>query len=797
MLEPRTKRPLETIMNERFASLLGKLRRQRGTSVAGLAVKAAGFARETVTAKVALQTCDQVGPGARAIGGRPVVENEGRLEIGADLRINSRWSPVELQVAKGATLAIGDGVQINYGTLIAAQQRVTIGSRVMIGNYCIIADTEVPGTPAAEGAPVLPVTIADDAWLAARVTVLPGAKIGAGAVITAGSVVGGEIPPGVVAGGIPARVLRDVASHARANGAHTNGAATHAPVPTSSPSYVEPKPREVAHRGTIISDFTISELAGQLGAIEGPGVEADVASFGQVVQALLQGPPAGYDDFAVVWTRADSAAPTFAKVAAFERVDMDALLAEVDRHCELIVKAASAYRTVFVPTWTQPSYERGLGLIDLRDGGVARALHAMNHRLFEKLAAAGNVYVLDAERWMVRVGKNAQPPKSWYIGKVPFHAEVFAEAARDIHAALGAKAGRARKLLVLDLDDTMWGGIVGDVGWENLRLGGHDGTGEAFVDFQRAVKGLTRRGIVLAVVSKNEEATALEAIRKHPEMVLREEDLVAWRINWKDKAQNILEIVKELNLGLQSVVFIDDNPVERARVREALPEVLVPEWPEDKHLYRSALAGLRCFDVPSLTKEDIERTALYAAERKRDQLQASVGSIDEWLLGLGIRVVAEPLAPHNVQRTVQLLNKTNQMNLSTRRLTESELTEWAGAPHRKLWAVSVSDRFGDAGLTGIVSVEVEGAKASIVDFVLSCRVMGRKVESTMVHVAVEHARAARAARVEARFQKTSKNKPCLDFWKDSGFRAEGEEVFSWEASAPFELPRAIALEVER
>ena len=285
------------------------------------------------------------------------------------------------------------------------------------------------------------------------------------------------------------------------------------------------------------------------------------------------------------------------------------------------MKAASAYRSVFVPTWTQPSYERGLGLIDLREGGVARALHAMNHRLFEKLAAAGNVYVLDAERWMARVGKNAQPPKSWYIGKVPFHAEVFAEAARDIHAALGALAGRARKLLVLDLDDTMWGGIVGDVGWENLRLGGHDGTGEAFVDFQRAVKGLTRRGIVLAVVSKNEEATALEAIRKHPEMVVREEDLVAWRINWNDKAQNILEIVKELNLGLQSVVFIDDNPVERARVREALPEVLVPEWPEDKHLYRARSRG----SAASMSLRARGRHRTYRPLRRRAEARPAPG----------------------------------------------------------------------------------------------------------------------------------------------------------------------------
>jgi FkbH-like protein len=786
-------------VNDRLSNLLQKLQRQGTSSVTELASKAWRVAGESTGAAVAFRDCDRVGSGARAMNGRPIVRNQGRIEIGEDFRVVSKWIPVELATGKGGTISIGDQVQINYGTMISAEKRVAIGNRVMIGNHCIIADTEVPGTPPVDDSPAREISIGDGAWLAVRVTVLPGAKIGAGAIITAGSVVAGEIPAGVVAGGIPARVLRggQPQGEAGAATAHTNGTPhSHSPRADVVAAAARPAEREVAYRGTIISDFTIAELATQLPLTgDGPAAEAEVAPFGQVVQALVQGPIAGHADFAVVWTRPEAVVPSFAKVVSSERVDEAALFAEVDAFCELVAKAAPAYRAVFVPTWTRPAYERGFGLLDLREGGATRALQAMNHRLAEKLAATSGVYVLDAHRWLMLAGRNAYPPKSWYLGKVPFQAEVFAEAARDIHAALGAIAGRTRKLLVLDLDDTMWGGIVGDVGWENLRLGGHDGLGEAFVDFQRAVKALSRRGIVLAIVSKNEEATALEAIRRHPEMILREDDFVAWRINWRDKAQNILDIVKELNLGLQSVVFIDDNPVERARVREALPEVFVPEWPEDKHLYRSTLASLRCFDVASLTKEDAGRTALYAAERKREQLQQSVGSIDEWLEGLGIRVLVQPLAAQNLQRTAQLLNKTNQLNLSTRRLTDNELVEWAKGPGRKLWAISVSDRFGDAGLTGIVSVEVEGHKAAIVDFVLSCRVMGRRVEAAMVHVAVDHARAAGAQRVEARYLKTSKNKPTLDFWTTSGWKVEEGDVFAWDATAPFELPRAITLEL--
>ncbi len=621
-------------------------------------------------------------------------------------------------------------------------------------------------------------------WLTSRVTVLPGASIGAGSVITAGSVVSGSIPPGVVAGGIPARVIR------QATAAEVSGQVE----PQALPAPPALKRPEVAHRGLLISDFTIDELALRLEAdLEEPGLTAEVAPFGQVVQALLQGSQ-GEQDFAVVWTRPETAIASFGRLLGFEAVPLSELLAEVDTFCELLVNGLQGYKFAFVPTWTLPGHQRGLGVLDARDGGATRALAAINLRLMERLAVAPNLHVLNAQRWIDAAGQKAHSPKLWYLGKVPFDGEVFAEAARDLKAAVRGLTGKARKLLVLDLDDTLWGGIVGDAGWQNLRLGGHDSVGEALVDFQRAVKALTRRGIVLGIVSKNEEATALEAINSHPEMVLKLTDFVGWKINWTDKAKNIVDLAFDLNLGLQSVVFIDDNPLERARVRESLPEVLVPEWPEDKLLYPSALVALRCFDAPALSREDAERTQLYASEKRREELKRDVGSIEQWLSGLEIRVRAEPLGPTNLARTTQLLNKTNQMNLSTRRLTEVELTEWAKGPGRGLWAVSVSDKFGDAGLTGIVSLEANGAGARIVDFVLSCRVMGRKVEETMVHLAVARARELGLGTVEAVLLPTSKNKPCLDFWKGSGFARDGER-FHWNSGErAFPLPGVLSLE---
>lgn len=434
-------------------------------------------------------------------------------------------------------------------------------------------------------------------------------------------------------------------------------------------------------------------------------------------------------------------------------------------------------------------------MADARANGVAGALMRANARLCDALEQSSNVFVLDAARWLEAVGVPASNAKLWYLGKVPFPRGVFAEAARDIRAGLRGLRGQARKLVVLDLDDTLWGGIVGDVGWEKLRLGGHDAIGEAFVDFQNELKALSRRGVALAIVSKNEESVALEAIGSHPEMVLKMEDVSAYRINWRDKAMNVAEIVKELNLGFQSVVFIDDNPVERARVREALPEVFVPEWPEDKTQYVAALHALRCFDVPRISEEDRDRTKMYATERQREEMKTRFESLDDWLMGLGTRVRFSRLDAANLPRTVQLMNKTNQMNLRTRRLTETELLAWGQERGHEVWAVYVSDSLGDAGLTGVLGLDLTGRTATVVDYVLSCRVMGRKVEETLVWFAVQRARAAGASTVAAPFFPTSKNKPCSSFWQTTGFAWSADaSTFAWDASVEFPLPRSIRFE---
>jgi FkbH-like protein len=551
----------------------------------------------------------------------------------------------------------------------------------------------------------------------------------------------------------------------------------------------------------LLADSTISGLAPFLSdPADPPPFTSTVAPFDRVVTSLIDENAShwiGSPDVAVVWTRPHCAIEGFGRLVDNERVSLDDILTEVDAFVGYLQRASAHVKTLLVPTWTAPAYDRGVGLLSLHPaGGTTYTLLRMNARLAEGVARIGNAYVLDAARWIGLAGPAAVNPKLWHLGKIAFGPDVFRHAATDIKAAVRALRGLSRKLIVLDLDDTLWGGIVGDVGWEHLALGGHDPVGEAYAAFQRALKALTRRGIVLGIVSKNTEAVALEAVDRHPEMVLRRDDFVGWRINWEDKAGNIADLASELNLGLQSVVFIDDNPAERARVREALPEVLVPEWPVDRLLYEKALKELTCFDAAAITDEDRARTVMYVSERRREETKELAQSVEEYLLSLQLRISCFRLDAANLQRAAQLLNKTNQMNLATRRLTEAELQQWAATRGHHVFVFRVQDRFGDHGLTGLASLSESGPVAEVRDFVLSCRVFGRGVEETMLHSLVECARQQGARRIEATYRQTPKNQPCLEFFESkSGFGRDGErDVFAWPVERPYPLPGHVALE---
>jgi FkbH-like protein len=483
-------------------------------------------------------------------------------------------------------------------------------------------------------------------------------------------------------------------------------------------------------------------------------------------------------------------------VLSFESFSQAELMAEVDAFASLVQSVPDTISTIFVPSWIAPDSGRGLGPLELANQkGVANCLMRMNLRLADKFEHDRRIVLLDAQRWVSRAGSAAYSAKLWYLSKTPFSPAVFQEASHDILAALGGIQGRTRKVVILDLDNTLWGGIVGEVGWQKLRVGGHDPVGEAYADFQRQLKHLRNRGVLLAIVSKNEEKTALEALQQHPEMVLKLDDFAAWKINWQDKAQNIVGLMAELNLGLGSAIFLDDTAFERARVREALTQVMVPDLPADPMEYPSWLAQLRCFDNPFITNEDRSRGDMYVADRHRKVLQREVKSLDEWLALLNLKVKVELLKDENLERVAQLFNKTNQMNLSTRRLPPAELAEWSEELDHRLWAFRVSDKFGDYGLCGIISVVREESRTRVLDFLLSCRVMGRGVEETMLATASHYAKSLGCNELYAEFIPTPKNEP-LHRWlqNQTSLRREGN-MFRLSIDQEFGAPRHVRVEM--
>jgi FkbH-like protein len=545
----------------------------------------------------------------------------------------------------------------------------------------------------------------------------------------------------------------------------------------------------------LISDFNVEPLGRYLRNV--PGMESEAIStapFGQVYPSLAKMRES--DKWgSIIWTLAEKVIPHFSSAFNLEDVDHAEILHEVDHFADSIL-AAGHHQRVFVVSWVVPSGYSGYGMLDWRPGlGIRHLLAEMNLRLADRLARASNIYLLDAERWLLGV-PHPESPQMWYATKVPYVPAVFERAAADIVSAIEAIQGTARRLIVLDLDNTIWGGVVGETGWEGIRLGGHDHIGEAYKDFQRELKSLSQRGIQLAIVSKNDESVALQAIDKHPEMLLRRNDFAGWRINWHDKAANVAALIEELNLGLASAVFIDDNPAERDRVAKALPELVVPEWPKDPTAYVSALRMLNCFNVASITKEDRSRKAEYVANRARRDVKYEVDSPDEWLHRLGTRVRVSRVSQSNISRVTQLFNKTNQLNLSTRRMSETEILKWTEAAGHAMLAISVSDHFGDMGLVGIIGVEAKDDDGKLVDYILSCRVMGRKVEETLIYLAVTELAKLGANKMAAQYLPTARNRPTLDVFHSTGLKEISAHRFTVDIKGGFPIPKSIALDIQ-
>jgi FkbH-like protein len=334
---------------------------------------------------------------------------------------------------------------------------------------------------------------------------------------------------------------------------------------------------------------------------------------------------------------------------------------------------------------------------------------------------------------------------------------------------LAALRGLSAKCLVLDLDNTLWGGVIGDDGLEGIILGQGNATGEAFLEFQWFIKRLQRRGVILAVCSKNDEANALIPFQNHPEMVLKAEDIACFQANWSDKAQNIRTIAATLNIGLDSLVFVDDNPVERGLIRRELPMVAVPEMPEDPAEYVRCLARGGYFEAVSITQEDRARNAQYAANAEREKMRETITDMESYLAALKMDLIWQPFDEVSLPRNLQLANKTNQFNLTTIRYAERDLELAMEDPNVLTFQFRLKDVYGDNGIISLLLARLQGQDLFVETWLMSCRVLGRRVEDAVLHVLAARARARGARRIIGEYRQTAKNGMVRDHYAKLGF----------------------------
>jgi FkbH-like protein len=403
-------------------------------------------------------------------------------------------------------------------------------------------------------------------------------------------------------------------------------------------------------------------------------------------------------------------------------------------------------------------------------GSKAASLEMLNVRL-RTLADLEGVDLIAVDRQSALDGLYAWHDRAlWHRAKQEIHpraAPIFGEIVARL---LAARQGRSRKALVLDLDNTLWGGVVGDDGVEGIVLGQGSALGEAFVDVQRYARDLSRRGIVLAVCSKNDEQNALEPFEKHPDMVLRRADIACFVANWTDKAANLREIASQLNLGLDALVFLDDNPAERALVRSELPEVAVPELPDDPADYAQRISEAGYFEGLRPSKEDFDRTEQYQANLRRAKAaQSHPTNLGDYLTSLDMVLQWGPLDTISASRVVQLVNKSNQFNLTTRRTTDAALASIIIDPLAFTLQLRLVDRFGDNGLICVVIGERHGDVIEITDWLMSCRVLKRGVEQATLNIIVAESRRLGATQICGMFRPTAKNSLVRDHYQALGF----------------------------
>ncbi|MHC1791946.1 HAD-IIIC family phosphatase [Solidesulfovibrio sp.] len=460
---------------------------------------------------------------------------------------------------------------------------------------------------------------------------------------------------------------------------------------------------------------------------------------------------------------------------SFNELSEDQVRGELDcvrDYCKSVVRGLRN-RTQAMILWYGflPPLFPSLGIYDSQiQTGQSHAVQALNAAIQEEVRNVHNAYFVDLGLCLARVGaKNFLDNRYWHMNRAPYTLNAYQEIAHEAGKYLRPRFGKAKKCLVLDCDNTLWGGIIGEDGLAGIKLG-ESSPGSAYMEFQQQILDLHHRGVILAICSKNNEGDVWEVFDNHPSSVIRRRHIAAWRVNWRDKPTNIRELALELNIGLDSMVFIDDSDFEVNLVRQELPEVEVLHFPKEQAFHaRDKLACCGLFDTLTVSAEDRKRGMMYGAEAERKQLLSSATDIKSYLKSLEMRILLCPADSFSIPRVAQQTQKTNQFNLTTKRYSEADIASFASDPNAEVLCIKLSDKFGDSGLVGSCILKFESDTAYIDTFLLSCRALGRGVEDVFLRHIARRARKRGASVVFGDYIPTRKNAQVQHFYKRHGF----------------------------
>ena len=543
------------------------------------------------------------------------------------------------------------------------------------------------------------------------------------------------------------------------------------------PASLATRPVRLAVLGSCTLDHLLPGI--RVGALRrGLHLTACTADFGQYVMPLLDSSQLQKQAPDAVLLALDARHVTGGIVPTASAIEVASHLDTLFDRLRGLWRAAQSMGAAVLHQAALPVFPALLGEAEyLMPGSPATLVVAYNERL-RREATDASVLVLGIDRHVAQDGIAAWHDETlWHRAKQDIHPAMVPFYGDLVGRLLAARQGRSAKCLVLDLDNTLWGGVIGDDGIDGIVLGQGSALGEAFAGFQAYAKALSQRGVILAVCSKNDEVNALAVFDRHPEMVLRRDDIACFAVNWSDKAHNLRAIAETLNIGIDALVFADDNPAERAVIRRELPAVAVPELPVDPALYAATLARAGYFEAVALTGDDLQRGQQYQQNFRRMTLADSVTDMDGYLAALGMVGEWSPFRSVDRQRVVQLVNKTNQFNLTTRRYTEADVTKAMADECGATLQLRLLDQFGDNGIVALAVLQPtdQVGLLEIDTWLMSCRVLKRGVELAMLALLVGQARALGATSLRGRYIPTAKNGMVDGHYAGLGFMPESRD----------------------